>query len=419
MPSPILYFQCLSGISGDMTVACLLDLGADETVLRKGLKSLNLEGYSIEISRTQKCGISSCDFNVILEHEHNHEQYHHNHHHEHHHHEHEHEHYHHEHHQHRTIQDINTIIDNSAITDNAKAISKKIFHIVAVSESKAHNIPVEKVHFHEVGAIDSIIDITATAICIDNLDIEEFVFSPIYEGIGHVHCQHGTLPVPVPAVVNIAEKYNLPLKLTEINTELVTPTGIAIAAAFYTKKALPEQYIIIKSGIGAGKKDLPHANILRGFLIEDTSNDSDNIWCLETNIDDCTGENMGFVLQKLFDAGARDAFFTPIYMKKNRPAYCITVLCCQNQIAEMEKILFCNTTTIGIRRHAVQRTTLKREIKKVHTEYGDALVKKAVYEHSIFYYPEYQSVKELAEQNNIDFKTMYHIIICSAKQNNV
>ena len=409
MPSPILYFQCLSGISGDMTVACLLDLGADETVLREGLKSLNLEGYTIEISHTQKCGISACDFNVILEHEHHEHNHHEHHHHEHHHHEHE----------HRTIQDINTIIDNSAITDKAKALSKKIFYIVAESESKAHNIPIEKVHFHEVGAIDSIVDSTATAICIDNLGIEEFVFSSIYEGTGHVHCQHGTLPVPVPAVVNIAEKYSLPLKLTETNTELVTPTGIAIVAALYTKKTLPEQYTIMKSGIGAGKKDLSNANILRGFLIEDTTNNSDNIWCLETNIDDSTGENMGFVLQKLLDAGAKDAFFTPIYMKKNRPAYCITVLCNHNQIPEMEKILFCNTTTIGIRRYAVQRTILKREIKKVPTEYGNALVKKAVYESSVFYYPEYQSVKELAEQNNIDFKTMYHIIICSAKQNNV
>ncbi len=218
-------------------------------------------------------------------------------------------------------------------------------------------------------------------------------------------------------MVNIAEKYGLPLKLTEIQGELVTPTGIAIAAALYNHKELPEQYKIIKTGIGAGKKEFEKANILRCFLIEPKQQNT--IWCLETNVDDTTGENMGFVLEKLFDASAKDAFFTPVYMKKNRPAYCITVLCEENKIQQMEFILFFHTTTIGIRRHALQRTVLEREIKTFPTSYGEAVVKKVVYQQTVFYYPEYQNVKELAEQNNIDFKTMYQVIVAAAKQNHV
>lgn len=424
MHYPIFYFQCLSGISGDMTVAALLDLGADASVLQKGLESLHIDGYTIEISSVTKCGISACDFHVHLEpentveahhhHEHHHEQHHHEQHpHEHHHHKHHHEH------SHRTLSDILPIIDQSAITPSAKALAKKIFHIVAQAEAKAHHLPPEKVHFHEVGAIDSIIDIVGAAICLDNLGIQKAVFSPIYEGTGHVYCQHGTLPVPVPAVVNIAEKYHIPLKFTQTPSELVTPTGIAIAAALYDGTALPSQYQIKKTGIGAGKKNLPNANLLRVFLLEDTSQTEQTLWALETNIDDTTGECLGFVLEKLLQAGAKDAFFTPIYAKKNRPAFLVTVLCSAQKIEEMENILFIHTTTIGIRRHMLERTTLPRQIKTLSTPYGNALVKKVQHGEKIYYYPEFESVKELAEQNHMDFKTIYHAILCSAKENNV
>lgn len=273
MTKKTLYLECFSGISGDMTVAALLDLGADEEVLKKALESLKLEGYEIKISRTEKCGIDACDFDVILDnednHHHSHEDKHSHDHDHHHHHSHDHDHIHDHNHIHRNINDIVEIIDESQITERAKEISKDIFDIVSKAESKAHGIPIEEVHFHEVGAVDSIVDIIATAVCIDNLEIDDVIVSELYEGKGHVRCQHGTIPVPVPAVVNIVMDNSLNIKITDVQGEMVTPTGAAIAAALKTEDRLPKEFQINNIGIGAGKKDFPKANILRAFIIED------------------------------------------------------------------------------------------------------------------------------------------------------
>ena len=299
-----LYLECYSGISGDMTVAALLDLGADQQVLLEGLESLNLPGYQLKIGRVKKNGIDACDFDVILdepehhhehEHEHHHEhehehhhdhehEHHHDHEHEHHHdhdhehdhdhdhehhHDHDHEHHHHHDHVHRNIGDIFAIIDQSKISDRAKQTAKDIFRIIAAAESKAHGIAEDQVHFHEVGAVDSIVDIVSAAICLDNLDITEAVVSDLYEGCGYVHCQHGLMPVPVPAVVNIAADNALRLRLTQTRGEMITPTGAAIAAYLSKGGKLPESFVIEKIGLGAGKKDFATANILRAFLIRD------------------------------------------------------------------------------------------------------------------------------------------------------
>lgn len=289
-----LYLECYSGISGDMTVAALLDLGADQQVLMAGLESLNLPGYQLKIGRVKKNGIDACDFDVILdepenhhdhdhEHEHHHEHHHdhehehhhdhdHEHHHDHdheHHHDHEHENHHHHDHVHRNIGDIFAIIDQSKISDRAKQTAKDIFRIIAAAESKAHGIAEDQVHFHEVGAVDSIVDIVSAAICLDNLDITEAVVSDLYEGCGYVHCQHGLMPVPVPAVVNIAADNALRLRLTQTRGEMITPTGAAIAAYLSKGGKLPESFVIEKIGLGAGKKDFATANILRAFLIRD------------------------------------------------------------------------------------------------------------------------------------------------------
>lgn len=286
-----LYLECYSGISGDMTVAALLDLGADQQVLLEGLESLNLPGYQLKIGRVKKNGIDACDFDVILDepehhhdHEHDHEHHHdhdhdHEHHHDHdhehhydhdheHHHDHDHEHHHHDH-VHRNIGDIFAIIDQSKISDRAKQTAKDIFRIIAAAESKAHGIAEDQVHFHEVGAVDSIVDIVSAAICLDNLDITEAVVSDLYEGCGYVHCQHGLMPVPVPAVVNIAADNALRLRLTQTRGEMITPTGAAIAAYLSKGGKLPESFVIEKIGLGAGKKDFATANILRAFLIRD------------------------------------------------------------------------------------------------------------------------------------------------------
>ena len=285
-----LYLECYSGISGDMTVAALLDLGADQQVLMEGLESLNMHGYQLKIGRVKKNGIDACDFDVILDepehhHDHDHEHHHdhdhdHEHHHDHehehphdheheHHHDHEHEHHHHHDHVHRNIGDIFAIIDQSKISDRAKQTAKDIFRIIAAAESKAHGIAEDQVHFHEVGAVDSIVDIVSAAICLDNLDITEAVVSDLYEGCGYVHCQHGLMPVPVPAVVNIAADNALRLRLTQTRGEMITPTGAAIAAYLSKGGKLPESFVIEKIGLGAGKKDFATANILRAFLIRD------------------------------------------------------------------------------------------------------------------------------------------------------
>ncbi len=528
MNEKTLYLECYSGISGDMTVAALLDLGADQKVLLDGLKSLNVEGYQVKIGRREKSSIDVCDFSVILEqdkenqlsssnynpnhddsygheyelehshpedshsyreqedsHDHPHthdeeglihehtnsqiEQEHtyehthiygetvHTHEHPHTHgepaHTHEHPHTHGEptythehnhshseeglthehthsysdhetplrlgHHEHRNLSDINAIIDGSGITDNAKTLAKKIFHIIAVAEAKAHSKPLDKVHFHEVGAIDSIVDIVSAAICLDNLNIKNVIVSELHEGTGQIKCQHGLLPVPVPAVINIAAEHQLPLHITNVQGELVTPTGAAIVAAIRTSDQLPKNMRILKIGLGAGKRIYSGASgILRAMLIEENTTlpSVDKIWVLEANIDDCTGEALSFTMEQLFKAGAKDVYYTPIFMKKNRPAYLLGVICKEENISEMERIVFTHTTTIGIRKHEAERTILSREQKTVSTSYGDAEVKLCSYENHVYIYPEYESVKKFCQDSGMDYSSAYHLIQCEARK---
>jgi pyridinium-3,5-bisthiocarboxylic acid mononucleotide nickel chelatase len=433
MSDKTLYLECYSGISGDMTVAALLDLGADQQVLLDGLKSLKVEGYRVVIGRRDKNSISACDFDVILDeavqkqegsgHSHAHAhtisnpkisrgrtisssrtpiKY--------------------GHHDHRNLSIINDIIDSSTITDNAKRIAKRIFFIVAAAEAKAHGKPIEEVHFHEVGAIDSIVDIVATAICLDDLNIKEVVVSELYEGTGFVKCQHGLLPIPVPAVINIATEHQLPLHITDVKGELVTPTGAAIVAAIRTKPTLPKEMRIQKIGLGAGKRSYQGASgLLRAMLIEEvTTRNSDTltdkVWVLEANIDDCPGEALAYTLELLLKQGAKDAYYTPIFMKKNRPAYLLGVICSEDQLERMEEIIFTNTTTIGIRRSEMLRSMLSREQRTVNTPHGVAAVKVCTYKDRIFYYPEYESIKKLCEASGIDYLTMYHMVQTKASQ---
>lgn len=359
-----LYLECNSGISGDMTVAALLDLGASEEILMKALDSIPADGFSVEVTRVKKAGIDCCDFAVLLDaehenhdhdmeylhgsqHEDDHEHMHEHHHgeahehahahgeehtHEHHHGDgHRHTHEHHHHHEHRGMPEIRKIIDAVKMTDHAKEIALRIFNIIAEAEAKAHAVPVEQVHFHEVGAIDSIVDVVAAAVCLDDLHIDEVVIPKLCEGTGTVRCQHGVLPVPVPAVANIVEKSGLNLEIMDIKGEFVTPTGAAIAAAVQTTDALPKSFRIIRTGIGAGKRTYERPSILRAMLIEPAAPKNaalkDVIWKLETNIDDCAGEVLGYVMELLFDAGARDVHYHPVYMKKNRPAWQLNVIC--------------------------------------------------------------------------------------------
>lgn len=258
-----LYLECNSGISGDMTVAALLDLGADQEALRQALESLPLSGFEIEIRRVKKAGLDVCDFLVRLDHEHeNHD------------HDMEYLHGHHtvkEHvhnHEHRGLKEIGNILARTEMTEGARVIACRIFDILAQAEAKAHGVDVSEVHFHEVGAVDSVVDIAAAAVCLDNLGVTEVIVPYVCEGRGTVRCQHGVLPVPVPAVVNIVQEYGLLMRITDVEGELVTPTGAAIAAAVRTSAELPERFFVRRVGMGAGKREYETSGILRAMLIE-------------------------------------------------------------------------------------------------------------------------------------------------------
>jgi len=269
----VLYFDCFAGISGDMTLGALLDLGVDKDVFLKELEKLNVEGFEVKIGRTEKSGIGACDVDVILtngehihehDHEHEHEHHHHDHDHEHHHHSHEHHHAH----VHRNINDINTIIDNSTISENAKDLAKRIFMRVAVAEAKVHGKSLEEVHFHEVGALDSIVDIIGTAILIDMIKPERICASVVNDGHGFVKCQHGFMPVPAPATAEIFASSDVKYKQIDENGEMVTPTGAAIVAELCESFGIMPVMKIEKTGYGAGKREFTVPNLLRVVLGE-------------------------------------------------------------------------------------------------------------------------------------------------------
>lgn len=477
-----LYLETSSGISGDMFVAAMIDLGADPEALERALNSIPADGFMVEISSVKKSGIACCDFNVILDaaHEnHDHdmaylygpapvtaaapqeeehhchgcedEEAHHCHCHEdeeaphchchedeeaHHCHCHEDEeahhchgrggeepHHHHEHHHHhgRHLAEILGIIDATDMTDSAKALAGKMFHIVAEAESLAHHMPLEEVHFHEVGAIDSIVDIIAAAVTFDSLGITDVIVPCLTEGRGTVRCQHGVLPVPVPATMNIIEAYDMPLTIMEAKGEYVTPTGAAIAAAICTTHQLPKAFRIVRTGLGAGKRAYTErTNILRAYLIEGNAMEEgkDEIVKLETDIDDSTGEALGYTIDRLMQAGALDVHYSPVYMKKNRPAWELTVICKKSRMEELEDIIFKETTTIGIREFpSVMRSILRRNQKQVETPFGIAEVKEVALPGERRFYPEYESVKAIAEKNHLPFAEVYHLVKALAEQN--
>ena len=477
---PVLYLDCSSGISGDMTVGALLDLGADETMLRSVLATLPLEGWKIAVSRVKKSGIDACDFNVILDeenhdhdmawlhgdhshsdqahghdhahiqddhrHDHTHLQEDHQHDHAHiqddHHHDHAHlqDDHHHGHHG-RNLADITAILKAGSLTPRALELALAIFRIVAEAESRSHGLPIDQVHFHEVGAVDSIIDIAASAICLDDLNIRQVIIPSLTEGNGQIRCQHGLLPVPVPATSAIASAYHLPLHISNVQGELITPTGAAIAAAIRTSDALPETFTIEKTGLGAGKRDYATSGILRAMIIRQTGTDGrqlprsgeehlireaaekaaegrpgpesgekQSVLKLETNIDDSTGEALGFVMEELLAAGALDVYYTPVFMKKNRPAWMLSVLCRARQRPAMEALIFRHTTSIGIRCQEMERSVLSRQSRTVPTPWGDVRVKECSFNGETWCYPEHDSIAALARQNHLSYEQLYHEI---------
>lgn len=443
-----LYLDCGSGISGDMFVAAMIDLGADPNTLQKALDSIPADGFFVEIGRVKKSGIDCCDFRVRLDddcenHDHDmdylygslapaagsgcscHEEPDRE---EHHCHCHEEGHdgeAHHccrqgkdHHHTHRGLAEILPMIDACDMTETAKALARKIFRIIGEAEAKAHDLPLDEVHFHEVGALDSIVDVVAAAVTFDSLHIKEVIVPKLTEGTGTVRCRHGVMPVPVPATVNIVSAYKIPMELTGAKGEYVTPTGAAIAAAISTSHQLPSSFVIKKAGLGAGKRAYTdRSGILRAFLIQGEENEGrDKVVKLETDIDDCSGEVLGYVMKKLFKAGAKDVHYAPIFMKKNRPAWELTVICREDKVEEMEKIIFTETTTIGIREYPLRRSILDREEKEVETVYGKASVKQVSLGKMIRSYPEYETVKKLAKKSKVPFMDVFDAVKEAAKK---
>lgn len=413
-----LYLECASGISGDMAVAALIDAGADSKALQAALDSIPVSGFKTEISRVKKNGIDCADFNVILDgahenHDHDMEYLfgkkssdsgngHHS----------GNEHF--EHHEHRSLSDVISVIEKTKMADGAKNLAKKIFQILAEAESKAHGVPLEEVHFHEVGAVDSIVDVIALSVCFESLHVEKVFVPVINEGTGTVRCQHGILPVPVPAVVNIASEYHLPLCIMDTCGEFITPTGAAFAAAVMTDRILPENFTIEKIGLGAGKRSYERPSILRAFIIEETEHfssvNSDSVCKLETNIDDSTGETLGFVMEELLKNGALDVHFVPCFMKKNRSAQILCVLCKPSDREKIEKIIFRHTSTIGIRRSVMSRTVLSRKEIQLETPYGTVRAKEVFGNGVHRISPEYESVAQIARKTGRPFSDVYNEI---------
>jgi uncharacterized protein (TIGR00299 family) protein len=432
MKKRILYFDCFAGIAGDMTVGALLDLGVDFKLLKSKLLELKIGHYKLDLKRTLKHGISGLKFDVILDHEHNHDENHHHHHahthndkhnhshdtdHHHHHnhekkHSHQHEHHHHSHdHVHRNLHDVTEIINSSAFNENVKKLALDMFIHVAKAEAKVHDKPIDEIHFHEVGAIDSIVDILGAAFCFDQLKIDEVYSSPIPTGNGFVKCAHGLMPVPAPATLEILAY--LPVKSTTIEKELTTPTGAAIIKTLVNKFEKPAKMNIIKTGYGCGTRDLEIPNMVRVTLaeIEKETTDSDTVIALITNIDDMNPEIYSNLFDKLFECKTLDVWIENIQMKKNRPANKLVVLCKSADVKAVEKVIFQETSTFGIRRKEFQRSTLVRKFIEIETELGHVHIKQGYYNGELIKsIPEYEDCLKLAKEHNLPLIDVYEIV---------
>ncbi|MGI6585833.1 MAG: nickel pincer cofactor biosynthesis protein LarC [Gracilibacteraceae bacterium] len=385
----ILYFDCFSGISGDMAVGALLDAGADEKVLLEGLKQLKADGYRISIEKKLKNGISGTDFSVLLEDQHNHE------------------------HVHRNMGDIERIINDSGLNERVRKLSIRMFRLVAEAEGRIHGKPAEEVHFHEVGAIDSIIDIVGTAICIDNLAADRIVFSSLPLSKGFVKCQHGVFPLPAPATLEILK--GVPVYFTDVNFELVTPTGAAIAKGLADEFGIEGELEAERIGYGIGKREYEIPNLLRVVLFNTCGEKSDKVVEIETNIDDMTAEQMGSAVEKLFSEGALDVFFTPVFMKKNRPGTKLTVLCPPEKKDALVRMMLTHTSTFGVRISYMERSVLDRETAAIDTEFGIIRCKVGKLDGKILKYsPEYEDCKAASEKYGRPVADIYNEAISKA-----
>jgi uncharacterized protein (TIGR00299 family) protein len=438
----IAYLECFSGISGDMFLGALVDAGVSPGLLEKTVEALGV-GAKLEISKVMRSGISATKVDVWVDGKkdmpreeywakqdvvpgpakahHDHEYAHgHNHHHEHsHHHEsgsHEqsptnapapHEHGH----SHRGLSEIRTIISASAISDSAKTTAIAIFEALGAAEAKIHNVPVESIHFHEVGAVDAIVDIVCAAVGAEALGVDGIVCSALNVGGGSVKCAHGTFPVPAPATVELLK--NAPVYSSGIEAELVTPTGAAIAKTLATRFGAFPEMKIEKSAYGAGSRDFPgHPNVLRIVIGEAVpvltgKTRSETISVMEANLADLNPQVFGYVMDRLLEEGALDVFGMPVQMKKNRPGTLLTVLCKPEDAEKLIQLIFSETTTLGVRRREESRQTLARRWESVRTEWGEVRIKIASMNGTVTNYaPEYEDCRRIAAEHHVPLKTV-------------
>lgn len=452
----ILYFDCATGISGNMAIGALLEICDGEQYLRDELAKLEVPGYQLNVIKRDSHGIGGTYVEVLeantgipvdaihdgnknvgssatlgLHHGHTHSHHHeldsspehhsHGHYHDHNHdhsldnhchnHQDDNDNNHNHNYVHRTYADIKQIIEDSGITEDAKNLSKSMFHKVAVAEAKVHGKPIDEVHFHEVGAIDSIVDIVSVAILMDYIKPDRVISSVVSDGYGTIKCAHGVLSVPVPATSMIYKNEHIRFKQIEVPTELVTPTGAAIISTFAESYGLMPEMNLNKIGIGVGSRNIGGPNTLRVFLGEDVTAEGEtqngDIIVINSNIDDSSGEDLGYVLEKLMDAGALDVSYAPIFMKKNRPAYRLEVICRAETREKLSEIIFDETTTIGVRYYPVQREELTRVRTLVDTELGQIEAKQVSTTSGHTYtYPEYESMKSIASELGISMKSV-------------
>ena len=406
----ILYYDCFAGISGDMNLSALIDAGLDPVELESQLRKLNLDGWTLKISKDSKNGIFGTRLDVICEHEHcehhehHHEHSHHTHSHEHceHHHcEHSHEHHHHE---HRKFSDIATLINNSTLSENVKKKSLAIFQKIAEAEAKIHGKDITDVNFHEVGAVDSIIDIVGCAIAFELLGIDKAVSSAVELGGGTVKCAHGVLTVPAPATALIAKDF--PSKLGGAMHECTTPTGASIIATMCSDFSPKINGKILASGIGIGHRNSHElTNILRVSIIEtqeETSSEieSEKMFELSANIDDMTAEHLAELCQKLFDAGALDVWQESIVMKKNRLAVKVSALCKEDNSQKIAETFFKNSTTLGLRKTETTRLSIKRDIENFESKNGNIRLKTSSFSDITRVKPEFDDCKKISDSTN-------------------
>src|SRR5215813_1185957 len=375
-----LYFDCFAGASGDMILGAMVAAGVEPNYLREQLALLPISGYRIDFETVNRSGLSATYARVETAHEH----------------------------AHRHLSDITQIIEGSALSGAVKQRAVQIFTRLAEAEARVHNEPIDHVHFHEVGALDAIVDVVGAAICFDALQIDRFMCSPIHVGSGMVKMAHGQFPVPPPAVTELLK--GVPFYATEIKGELLTPTGAAIITSVCSEYGPIPRMTTETNGYGAGTREYQNfPNVLRVLIgqTEDTGARDERLWMLETNLDDASPQIVGHVMDRVLESGALDCFFTPVQMKKNRPGVLLSVLCGAAEKEAVMKLLFTETTTLGVRSYEVTRRALERSIVRVETPYGPIDVKVAHLDGRVVNeMPEFEQCRQAAANANVPLKVV-------------